>query len=136
MLSNPRRRITASGAVRYFAPEDPCCLYRFFDDAGAVIYVGITHDPATRMRAHYGKQPWAGEIARSELAWHPNKAAAQCAERAAVEQFNPRYNVVHTDEHRIRSVAHMPQHVQDRMAQRIAAEQITKGVSRTAKHTG
>jgi predicted GIY-YIG superfamily endonuclease len=118
----PKRRVTEGGATRYFDRSDPCCVYRLYSEADEVIYIGTSHDPATRLRSHYTRKPWAEEISRYELEWHADRDTAEREERRQVRSFKPRHNVVHTDEHRIRSVAHMAPYVRQRMADRIAAE--------------
>ena len=40
--------------------EDPTALYRLYDAASVLIYVGITSRPAARMRRHAKTQPWWG----------------------------------------------------------------------------
>jgi excinuclease UvrABC nuclease subunit len=108
-------------------------VYRLFDSGDEVIYVGTSHDPTARIRSHYTRKPWAAEIARYELDWLPNRDEAEREERRLVKQTKPRYNVVHTDEHRIRSVAHMAPYVRERMAARIQEETAARGHSRSPR---
>lgn len=70
-------------------------LYRFFGDDDRLLYVGITHHPASRFSKHKREKPWA-EIRRIELEHFPDRDAAETAERAAIQNEGPVWNVVHT----------------------------------------
>lgn len=51
-------------------------LYRFRDDSGALLYVGITNNPGRRWTEHQKSKPWWHQVHRDRLArWtvrHPN----------------------------------------------------------------
>lgn len=42
-------------------------LYRFYDAAGALLYVGITIDPGSRWRSHAHDKPWWQQVA--QIGW-------------------------------------------------------------------
>ncbi|MGH9004547.1 MAG: GIY-YIG nuclease family protein [Acidimicrobiia bacterium] len=69
-------------------------LYRFYDDAGSLLYIGITHNPGQRWAAHMRHKPWWSEVATIRLEEHPDRASVLAAERAAIRSEGPRYNVV------------------------------------------
>lgn len=73
-------------------------LYRFFSAADELLYVGITCNPGKRMERHRDTKAWWSEIARMALERHPNRAAVLAAERSAIEQEKPRYNIRLTGE--------------------------------------
>ena len=68
-------------------------LYRFFDEEGALLYVGITRSISTRFKAHARKQPWWPEVADCRIAFFPDRAALSRAEKLAIQRERPRYNV-------------------------------------------
>lgn len=70
-------------------------LYRFFDTAGDLLYIGITNDPGRRWGRHAGDKPWWNEVDRIELERHPDRPTVLLAERDAIKAEYPRYNVVH-----------------------------------------
>lgn len=70
-------------------------LYRFYDAAGALLYVGITLNPGTRLRDHSHDKPWWYDVARIELARYDSRTQVLEAERRAIATERPRYNIVH-----------------------------------------
>lgn len=70
-------------------------LYRAFDAAGRLLYVGIARNWARRWTQHSERSSWFGEVARLQLEQHPNRQAALAAERTAIIEELPAYNVVH-----------------------------------------
>jgi predicted GIY-YIG superfamily endonuclease len=71
----------------------PHFVYRLFDAAGALLYVGCTHDPKKRLRSHARKQPWWPEVARVDHSHPMPLGAARRLESIAINAENPRYNV-------------------------------------------
>ncbi len=70
-------------------------LYRFYDEAGDLLYVGITLNPGSRFKQHSHDKPWWANVRRIELETHPTRAAALAAETAAILSEGPRHNIVH-----------------------------------------
>lgn len=70
-------------------------LYRFFDPAGALLYVGISLDPGSRWKQHRDDKPWWAEVAQATIEPHPDRVSVLAAEKAAIIAERPRYNVVH-----------------------------------------
>lgn len=106
--------ITASTEVRtthnmmmqafpwYFLDPDtplrqPTALYRWYDDNGQLLYVGITGSLAGRQDAHGRKSSWAEFAARSTVERYPERAAAEQAEVTAIKAERPLFNHVHND---------------------------------------
>lgn len=77
------------------ATASPHVLYRFYDTAGALLYIGITLNPGERWKRHRDEKPWWTEVANITLQQHGSREAVLAAERAAIETETPRYNVVH-----------------------------------------
>ena len=101
------RRVSDRGAIRYHGSTDPSAVYRIYNEAGDLLYVGMSYEPATRVSVQRREKPWGHEIAHYEAEWHANRAAAQRAEERAIKELQPRYNVTHTPEHRVRSLRHL-----------------------------
>lgn len=69
-------------------------LYRHFDRAGMVIYIGIAVDPAKRESAHRCYSQWRDKIHRIEVEWFDTRYAAVAAERAAIAAESPKWNAL------------------------------------------
>lgn len=70
-------------------------LYRLYDDAGDLLYVGIAGNPGRRFEQHAKDKPWWSEVASIDLEHHPDRTAAMEAERAAIQAEHPPHNIVH-----------------------------------------
>lgn len=75
----------------------PTHLYRFFGTDNRLLYVGITHYPSARFSQHKNHKPWS-EIRRIELETFPDRQSAEIAERLAIQQEGPLWNVVYAGE--------------------------------------
>lgn len=69
-------------------------LYRFYNSSGDLLYVGITLDPGKRWKQHRDDKPWWHEVTQVTVETHVDRDAVMQAERAAIENEHPRYNVV------------------------------------------
>jgi hypothetical protein len=69
-------------------------LYRFFDDDGNLLYVGITLDPGRRWRKHRGR-PWWRFVADITVEQYTSRSAVLRAERRAIITEHPALNVLH-----------------------------------------
>jgi len=67
-------------------------LYRFYDDADRLLYVGITHDIEQRWASHARNQPWWLDVARKTVDWHPNRPVAERLEDEALRRDRPLYD--------------------------------------------
>jgi GIY-YIG catalytic domain-containing protein len=76
------------------APERTA-LYRIYDTAGDLLYVGISKDFGYRWKQHAKAQPWWPEVQRQTVEWHPDRPTAAASEVAAIEAEKPRYNITH-----------------------------------------
>ena len=68
-------------------------LYRFHDDHGRILYIGVTSREAERWTTHRRESQWWSQIAyvtcqRFNHEWH-----ALTAERTAIRSESPLYNV-------------------------------------------
>jgi 2,4-dienoyl-CoA reductase-like NADH-dependent reductase (Old Yellow Enzyme family) len=71
-------------------------LYRHYAADGALLYVGITKDPAKRFAMHKGQSDWSFDVATIAIEWFPDRADAMAAEAVAVAGESPRYNYQHS----------------------------------------
>lgn len=70
-------------------------LYRFYDSAGQLLYIGITNRVPRRLDEHGDDKPWFLNVARVEIEHHADRYAALAAEKTAIKSERPKYNVVH-----------------------------------------
>jgi hypothetical protein len=67
-------------------------LYRMYDEAGTLLYVGISNRPLDRKGQHKHDKPWWTEVATMTLEHYPTRQAAAHAEAIAIAGEAPRYN--------------------------------------------
>jgi hypothetical protein len=92
----------------------PTVLYRFFDADDRLLYVGVSLEIAWRWKAHSASQPWWGSTARATMEHFPSRAAALAAERQAIFDERPLWNIAHnSDAARTRSGSRPRRQVQD-----------------------
>ncbi len=68
-------------------------MYRIFNDADELLYVGMTVDPGQRIGDHRGLKRWWQQVARITLTWFDDRPTAAAAELAAIRDERPLYNV-------------------------------------------
>lgn len=67
-------------------------VYRLYDASGELLYVGVSHHPRARLKAHGLRKPWWPEVSRDDVQWHPDRDAALREEARVIREENPRYN--------------------------------------------
>jgi excinuclease UvrABC nuclease subunit len=79
--------------------HEPHWLYRMFNDAGELLYIGVTVNPKTRMsqwrtrsNANAG---WFRSVVRIDWQQYANWTAVTRAEREAIADEQPRFNTLH-----------------------------------------
>lgn len=86
-------------AVMSAAPAPPrgmtTALYRRFDGAGVLLYLGITDDLPARSRWHERHSPWAPFVRRRTTHWFTTRSAAEAAEKTAIKAELPLFNKQH-----------------------------------------
>lgn len=68
-------------------------LYRIFNSAGQLLYVGVANRPEERLTSHAGSRRWWHEVAETRVEWHPSREDAEKAEAVAINFENPLYNI-------------------------------------------
>lgn len=76
-------------------------LYRYYDENGVLLYVGITGRGLSRNVEHNKSKPWWSNVRRQEVDHYPDRARALAAERAAIRQYRPPYNIQHNPGHAV-----------------------------------
>ena len=56
-------------------------LYRYYDDAGRLLYVGIANNPLDRQSQHRSASPWFKQAARQRLEHFDSRAEALLQQR-------------------------------------------------------
>ncbi|MGW4834735.1 GIY-YIG nuclease family protein [Streptomyces globisporus] len=70
-------------------------LYRFRDEAGTLLYIGISGDPALRQTQHAADKPWWPLVMETTIEWFNNRDVALQHEAAAIRKERPTHNVQH-----------------------------------------
>ncbi|MDD9727204.1 hypothetical protein PVV74_17220 [Roseovarius sp. SK2] len=68
-------------------------LYRHYDSAGTLLYVGITSSPSRRIACHKNASDWFYRVANISLDWHDTLQDAKRAEREAIREEAPAMNI-------------------------------------------
>lgn len=82
----------AQGRMIHRAAGEEVAVYRLFDNAGRLLYVGISKDPFNRWQEHAGKRWWP-EVASYEARWHATRADARAEEKRAMGAEGPVHNI-------------------------------------------
>jgi predicted GIY-YIG superfamily endonuclease len=67
-------------------------VYRCFDSAGRLLYVGASADLTRRLEAHRRSKPWWSEVAEVRSDYHADMEFAFAAEAQAIWREEPIYN--------------------------------------------
>lgn len=68
-------------------------LYRFYDEGGALLYVGITANTEERFAHHKNFKTWWPDVASTTIEWFDSRPPALAAELQAIHDERPVYNV-------------------------------------------
>ena len=68
-------------------------LYRHYNAAGELLYVGITDCLSARDKQHAAKSDWHGDVRKTATKWFYTRAEARAAEAMAIVTDAPIYNV-------------------------------------------
>lgn len=69
-------------------------LYRFFDSAGRLLYIGATDRFVARLASHQHTKPWFHDIEQISMERYSTRDALMEAEAEAIRNENPLYNLV------------------------------------------
>lgn len=71
-------------------------LYRLYDEGGALLYIGISHQPEVRFGQHSKVKEWWPRVARREVEWLDDRPTAAKAEEVAVRTEDPEFNNIYS----------------------------------------
>lgn len=72
--------------------DKPTCLYRIYDADERLLYVGISNNLDGRMSKHR-RRDWWRDARYMEVRWFDDRTSALSAERHAIRDEDPIYNV-------------------------------------------
>lgn len=75
-------------------------LYRLYNSADELLYIGIAEHWPSRLNSHRSDKPWFGEVIQVRLVHYQSRAEAAQAEREMIRTECPRHNVQHNRETR------------------------------------
>lgn len=67
-------------------------VYKHFDEAGELLYVGISNSPMMRTKQHEESAGWFDQVRNIEINPYQTREEALDAEAQAIIELNPRYN--------------------------------------------
>lgn len=73
--------------------SDVTSLYRQFNDAGILLYVGISINAFDRFRQHAKDKVWIDEVGSMTIERFSSRALALAAEAKAIVDERPKYNI-------------------------------------------
>lgn len=86
--------MTDPAETEFTDDETPHALYRLYDDAGVLLYVGITWNLPQRMDGHSGDKGWWPQVARRTMIWYSSELDARIAEAIAIDTEKPLHNTI------------------------------------------
>lgn len=84
--------LPSSGLVADVMSGPPVALYRLYDRAGTLLYVGVTSDPRTRWAQHKADKRWWRSAYRYRLEWHTSREDALLEEGRVITEERPAHN--------------------------------------------
>lgn len=72
--------------------EVPTAVYRFYDAAGRLLYVGVTDHLKVRFGQHAKDKSWWPEVASRTITWYDGRQEAEDAETKAIGEEKPIHN--------------------------------------------
>ncbi len=87
-----------------YAASSSAVVYRFFDETGRLLYVGMTSVGVARWFDHSISQPWWSEVANATVSHFASVEEALDVERLAIINEDPLHNVTHKHKARPRTV--------------------------------
>lgn len=74
-------------------------VYRYYDNGGVLLYVGITDRGVRRNREHNATKDWWRFVSGQKVEHFPTRNAAESRERELIQQFRPPFNIQHNPSH-------------------------------------
>lgn len=85
--------------IRQLALADavPTALYRHFNAADELLYIGISLSVAARLSGHRNASPWYTQVTRITVDWYACRSDAILAEELAIKRERPKHNKTHNE---------------------------------------
>jgi GIY-YIG catalytic domain-containing protein len=77
----------------------PTSVYLYYDEHGALIYVGITKTGIVRNRQHNADKEWWPWVSDQKIEHYPSRAEAEQRERQLIFKYRPPFNRQHNFQH-------------------------------------
>lgn len=103
-------------------------LYRYFNDKDELLYVGISKSAVARAIQHQQQAEWWEEFSYMTRERFVIRGDAENAERIAIQNENPKYNIVHKVEQTNKKSK--PKYNEDTMCNLVSWEIVKPGVVR------
>ncbi|MFF7476646.1 GIY-YIG nuclease family protein [Streptomyces sp. NPDC008092] len=68
-------------------------VYRIYDNAGSLLYVGMGNNPMNRWSSHAARHTWWSEAASFRVEWYATRQEAQAVEKTAIRSEDPKRNI-------------------------------------------
>ncbi|CAL9646934.1 type II toxin-antitoxin system prevent-host-death family antitoxin [Streptomyces sp. enrichment culture] len=82
-------------------------LYRLFDAADTLLYIGISHQPEVRFAQHSKLKEWWPRVVRREVEWFDDRPTAAKAEEEAIRAEDPEHNGTYSPRRSRKSIRHV-----------------------------
>jgi hypothetical protein len=73
----------------------PHYVYRYYDSADRLLYVGYTHSFSTRASAHERDAVWWPDVVTVKLERFPDEISGRAAEKHGIIGEGPLHNIIH-----------------------------------------
>ncbi len=79
--------------------QTPTSVYRYYDGAGVLLYVGITSTGMIRNRQHNADKEWWPLVKSQRVEHYPSRPRASVRERLLIRKYRPPFNKQHNPDH-------------------------------------
>lgn len=91
--------VEASYDMETLRNPTPTSVYRYYDIAGVLIYVGITKTGVNRNRQHNADKEWWQWVASQQVEHFPSRDVAHENEIALIQKYRPPFNKQHNHQY-------------------------------------
>lgn len=86
---------SSQGAIPHpgHGTNDETAVYRLYDAAGSLLYVGLGRNPMTRWASHAEQHAWWPRATAFRVDWFETRKEAAAEERRAIRDEDPECNI-------------------------------------------